>query len=259
MQFVVGFPITGELQQKAVFHLKKEEDYVMLSPDSLYESKTARFRSRVPRANSRSPHELWEEAMKQVDKKWLGPPEPLDENGNFTESPSGRINIAFRFGVSQTDKLRGCDDFKDALTNRRCRVDTPITLPGWDHIASAARILSDRDNARAFGKIDHEAAYKALPLRPSDTRHAVIALWGPKSKKMFGFRPRTLLFGSTAAVIHYNCLSRIIASLACRILLLPTIGYFGDFGFFVNAQDAPMAMGNFTELFEILGLTLKKA
>ena len=161
--------------------------------------------------------------------------------------------------MSQSGKLRGCGDFKDAFTNKCCHINTPITLPGWDHIASAARILSTKHNAWAFGKIDHEAAYKALPLRPADTRHAVIAIWGPNTKAWFGFRPRTLLFGSTAAVLHYNCLSRIIASLACRILLIPTLGYFDDFGFLVNAPDAAMTMAAFTELFTILGLSLKTA
>ena len=106
----------------------------------------------------------------------------------------------FRLGFSQTDKLRGGDDFKDALANKCCRSGTPIALPGWGHVASAAGILPAKHNAWAFGKIDHESAYKALPPRPADTRNTVIALRGPLSKSWFGFRPRTLLFGPTAAV-----------------------------------------------------------
>ena len=206
----------------------------MISPDSLAESEIDRFRAREHRANSRSSHDLRGEAMKQVDKRRRGPPEPLDGNGNFRDSPNERTNIAFRLGVPQTDKLRGRDDFKDALTYRRCQVGAPTKLQGWGHIASAAEILSAKENAWAFGKIDHEAAYKAPPLRPEDIKHVVIALWGPKCKSWFAFSPRTLLSGPKAAVLHYNCLPRVIASLACRILLIPTIGYFDDFGFSVT-------------------------
>ena len=259
MQFVVGFPITGNLKQEGVFPLGSDGQTSILDPESLQRSKTSRFKARAPRSIPRSAQELWDEAMQQVSKNWLCPPEPLDGNGNFLNNPTSPINIAFRFGVPQSDKLRGCDDFKDALTNKCCHIATPITLPGWDHIAAASKTLSTRELAWAFGKIDHEAAYKALPLRPDDSRHAIIALYNPSLRGWFGFRSRTLLFGSTAAVLHYNCLSRIIASLACRLLLIPTIGYFDDFGFLVSALDSASAMSAFSELFSILGLSLKTA
>ena len=259
MQFSVGFPIAGKRSQESVDPLRGEDGTDILSPDSLFASKTDRFRARALRANSRPSQELRGEAKKKVDKRWLAHPEPLGENGNPQHPPDERINVSFRSGFPQTDILRGCDDFKDVLTSRRCRVDTPIAIPGRGRIASAARILSDKNNARACGKIGHEAEYKALPIRPGNTGRAIIALWGPKTRSWFGFRPRTLLFGSTAAVLHYNCLSRTIASLACRVPLIPTIGYFDDFGFFANAPYAPTTMAAFAEFFEILRLTLKKA
>ena len=62
---------------------------------------------------------------------------------------------------------------------------------------------------------------------------------------------------STAAVLHYNFLSRIIASIACRILLIPTPGYIDDFGFFTATHDESAAMAAFTEHPKILGLSLK--
>ena len=260
MQFVVGFPIAGALGQEGVFPLSGENPQEPLNVEQLYQSKSDRFRARAPRAaNSRSPQELWDEALSQVAKGWLEHPRPLSATGDFADPPFEEINTAFRFGVRQSGKLRGCDDFKDSLTNRRCRITTPITLPGWGHITSASRILSTRQCAWAFGKVDHEATYKALPLRPADARHAVIALWDNTTKAWFGFKPKTLLFGSAAAVLHYNCLSRLLASLACRILMLPTIGYFGDFGFFAYAPDSAMDMATFSEFCSLLGLSLKMA
>ena len=258
MQFVTGFPIVGHLHQAGVFPSGKDTPPTLPNPDSLFDSKTARFRARAPRSTSRSSFKLWEEAMSQVDEGWLCEPEPLDSDGNYRDRPLSKCNIAFRFGVEQSDKLRGCDDFRDSLTNTACHIGTPITLPGWDHIVAAAKILAGAQRPWAFGKIDHRAAYKALPLTPDHVKYAVIALWNPIQKGWFAFRPRTQLFGSIAAVLHYNCLSRLIASLACRILLIPTIGYFDDFGFLVNASDTAGAMDAFNEFFDILGLELKR-
>ena len=142
MQFVTGFPITGTLSQDGVFPRSATVGGELLDAENLNATKTARFRARAPRANSRPTQDLRGEAISQVSKGWLEAPLPLEDNGNIRDSSGEKINIAFRIGVSQTDKLMGCDDFKDALTNKRCRVSAPITLPGWDHIASAARILS---------------------------------------------------------------------------------------------------------------------
>ena len=249
MQFTKCFPISGELCQKDVFPTENCDPPELFVPESLFETKTARFRARAPKSTSRLSQQLWGEAIEQVEKGRLNPPEPLDSDGNFIHRPLERFNLAFRFGVSQADKLRGCDDFKDSLTNMTCRVQSPITLPGWDHIASATRSLSATRQSWAFGKIDHRAAYKALPLRPTDSDYAIIALWNPKTRTWHGFRPKTQLFGSTAAVLHYNCLSRIIASMACRLLHIPTVGYFDDFGFLCNAREAPLVMTEFTAFF----------
>ena len=258
MQFVTGFPIVGHLHQAGVYNTDDTPVPKLTSPESLFATKTARFKARAPRSVSRSSQQLWDEALQQAEAGWLSPPELLDSDGNFKDNPNEKCNIAFRFGVSQSDKLRGCDDFRDSMTNTACHISTPITLPGWDHIAAAAKILSLSQRPWAFGKIDHRAAYKALPLRPSHIPYAVIALWNPQKREWFAFRPRTQLFGSIAAVLNYNCLSRLIASLACRILLIPTIGYFDDFGFFVSANDADSAMNAFNEFFDIIGFELKR-
>lgn len=74
MQFVVGFPITGILIQVNVFPATEPKEGAILDPESLYSSKTTRFRARSNRANSRSAQELWDEALVQVTKGWLDPP-----------------------------------------------------------------------------------------------------------------------------------------------------------------------------------------
>ena len=72
-------------------------------------------------------------------------------------------------------------------------------------------------------------AYKQLPLLPAHSRFAIVSLWDPDLDRARFFRPRTLLFGSTLAVLHYNGLSRLIATLSCRLLGIPCLGYYDDF------------------------------
>ena len=190
LQFAVGFPLTGCLRQSRAFPTDTQAPFDHVGTSTLFASSPGRFKIRDPRAISRHADQLWGEALKQVQEGWLTPPDPLNHNGHFLEHPREECNIAFRLGVEQTDKLRGCDDLKGSLTNTDCTIRTPIALPGWDHIASDTRILADRRCSWSFGKVDHKAAYKALPIRPDDSRYAVIALWGPKRLIWCGCRTR---------------------------------------------------------------------
>ena len=202
---------------------------------------------------------MWKEAMDQVQAVWLSPHEARDANGQFPERSDADCNLSCSFGVVQADKMRGFDDLRDSLANLACAVHTPITLPGWDHIAAATRILAENCRAWSFGKVDHRAAYMALPVTPTDAKYAVITLWCPVKKIRCGFRPRTQLFGSIDAVLHYSRLSRIIASLICRILLIPTKGYFDDFLFFARTPDEALTLAHIAELITLLGFGLKMA
>ena len=75
---------------------------------------------------------------------------------------------------------------------------------------------------------------------------------------MNGFIPKSQLFGSAAAVLHYNCLSRVIASLACRILKLPCVGYYDDFLIVATRTLIDKALEAFTMLNDLLLVILKK-
>ena len=58
-------------------------------------------------------------------------------------------------------------------------------------------------------------------------------------------------------MLQYNFLSREIASLSTRILKIPAMGHFGDFGEAPPLSLAEEALLAFTKLNEILGLSLK--
>ena len=257
MQFVHGFPIDGTLSQRFTFPLDLSRSVPPVDPTSLFLSKTPSFVHRARRAPVKHAHILRAEAMDQVAAGWLAPPRLLDTRGDFADNPLEDCNTAFRFGVPQEDKLRGCGDLKDSLTNTACAISTPITLCGWDHIDEASVRLRPTAKAWAFGKVDHKAAYKFLPIRENDPRFPVIAIWNPVSEDWFGFSPRTQLFGSTASVLHYNCFSRLLTTWLTRILRLPVLGCFDDFGFFTTKESDVTTLQQVLRFCDILGIPLK--
>ena len=89
-------------------------------------------------------------------------------------------------------------------------------------------MLSDGADDWALCKADREAAYKQLPIDPDDQRNAIVALRRPTARKWRGSAAPTLIFGSVAAVLRYNVMSRIPASLTNRCLGMPLVAYFGD-------------------------------
>ena len=168
---------------------------------------------------------------------------------------SGTSNVTFRFSALRVGKVRACDDFKYGRVNLSCAVRTPITLPTWGRIGQLSLAVRDSAVDWAFSKADHEAAYKNLPSpRPRPT----VALRSPVDGRWCGFLSRTLLFGASAAVLHYNCFSRIAAALANKISGLRLINYFDDFGCFItDFLDGP-GVRVFASSFRVLGIKLRR-
>ena len=54
------------------------------------------------------------------------------------------VNLAYRFGAQQFDKLLAVDDLKGSCT----AVQTPINLPLWDHLARVCVLLHLRGGRR---------------------------------------------------------------------------------------------------------------
>ena len=120
--------------------------------------------------------------------------------------------IDIRFGADQPDMLRACGDLEYRKTNEFCAAKTPISLPTYDHFGQMALNVFLSGRPLPFLKTDHSAAYKQVPIRPDRALLATIARRVPVSDLWAAAHPRSLVFGSTAAVVNYNCLSRCLAS-----------------------------------------------
>ena len=133
---------------------------------------------------------------------------------------------SFGSGVLQSEKLRAAGDFEQNATNRAAEGLTPINPSTWAHFSSMIKPLMDQcaGTPLGFAKADRQAACKQLPLRPDRRKLAKITLRDPRLGAGESSLPNTQPSGSATAAVQYNCLSRIIATLATRLLRFPPLG-----------------------------------
>ena len=257
-QFVHGFPITGFLSQAGVFPKRVDTRLEVDNPSKLFLSASSRFIKRSKQRNISHQQLMWDETILEVQRGWFSNPRLLNRSGRIVESPGELINPAFRFPVSQPDKVRLIDDLCHSETNLYAEVATNITLPNWDIAVELFLRAKPAHRAWVFGKVDHASAYKNLPIRPSDRPYANVVVKNPNDAKWYAFAPTTQLFGSTASVLHYNVFSRLLVTIINRVFAIPTIGYYDDYGFYVPAELGDEALTLIKRICHLLGVTLKE-
>ena len=126
----------------------------------------------------------------------------------------------YLFGAQRTDQLRAAADFEGSSTNEAAAARAPINLPSWDHIGQPCDpYRSIRGSCSvATEKADHSDAYKHSPLAGEGELPVVVSARNPDDQLLYALIPRTQLFDAAAAGLHYNGLSRVLATRACRWL-----------------------------------------
>ena len=256
-QFARGFGAIGTSSHGGLFPAGKKFR-TACGETSPWVDAADRFLARSGQAGSNRATELWEESIGQVEKGRLTPPNPLATSGGILFCDGRAVNAAFRFPVAQMDKVRACDDLKYGEVNPACDTRTPITLPNWGHIGRICLDVADSERKWPFFTADHSAAYKNLPLDPGQADACVVTLRLPTDGGRYGFFPRTLLFGETAAVLHYNGFSRIVAVFANIFFGLPVVSYFDDFGSLLPSSISDEGMAIFRSFCGLIGAKLKE-
>ena len=111
----------------------------------------------------------------------------------------------------------------------------------------------------ALFKADPEADYKNLPLDPSDHLYAIVVLRRPAAGIWHSFRSRTLVFGSVAAVLHYNIQTALFRLNSIGYLAFPPICFFDYFAALLPRLLASKGLAVFACFCEVLGDRLKSA
>ena len=176
IQFVAGFPLAGALSRRYTFPLDAPPADPPCAPRSLFAINASSFN------NAR--------AGPPLNKPMLFRLSPCDRRmmavssrrirstlgGTSPRYSAGACNTAFRFDAPYVGKLRGCGDLKDSIPNTETAVLTPVSLCGWDHIDGTNKIPRDTPRSWASGEIEHVAAYKFPPIRPSGDSMDVVTL-----------------------------------------------------------------------------------
>ena len=100
--------------------------------------------------------------------------------------------------------------------------------------------------------LDLKSAYKQLPLHPADANKTVVVLKNPERSSVDFFVMRTLPFGSSASVLHFNRVSYLLWALGCKLGLVWSC-YYDDYPILCPTGLEQSSVGAAKALFNLLG------
>ena len=225
--------------------------------------------------------ELWEKTCTEAESPLLdGPYEPTAVDSMF---PSGWTPVR-RFGVRQSSgesaKLRAIDDYSECKVNQAFgyadkidlraldelvwvlrawttwvlrRGSVEVTLESGEVLVGSVHEAWNESTARPLlTTMDLHAAYKQLALSPSARSMSVVVLMDPTKGSVGGFVGKALPFGSTASVVFFNRLARLIWRLGLE-LYLPWCNYYDDYPVFTPECIEQSTMTTMVTLLNLLG------
>ena len=225
--------------------------------------------------------ELWEKTCAEAESPLLdGPYEPTAVDSMF---PSGWTPVR-RFGVRQSSgestKLRAIDDYSECKVNQAFgyadkidlraldelvwvlrawttwvlrRGSVEVTLESGEVLVGSVHEAWNESTARPLlTTMDLHAAYKQLALSPSARSMSVVVLMDPTKRSVGCFVGKALPFGSTASVVFFNRLARLIWRLGLE-LYLPWCNYYDDYPVFTPECIEQSTMTTMVTLLNLLG------
>lgn len=197
---------------------------------------------------------LWDSSVADVTSgKMAGPFWSLAE---VAAEVGPEFAISRRFPVVQGDKVRPCDDLLRSYVNRSAWRKRKLKLPGVDDFCNLAECVRSYA-APWFWKVDHEAAYRQIPLQASERRLAVVTFCDPSSGQKCLWIHNALPFGALGAVYGYNRPARGLVHIARVLLRIPVDNYFDDYWGVEGGASVASGFEAFKVLNELLGFLLK--
>ena len=128
-------------------------------------------------------------------------------------------------------KMREVGNLKAGSADAATAIRPPISLPPWNHISKIAKSsrLRRRDKMLGAATSDHQDAHRQLPPAARGASTALGPIRKPSGREFHGLVPRTRVYEPAAASLRHNSFSGVVASLGCRELTLPCVGYLDDF------------------------------
>ncbi|CAE7265094.1 DNMT3A [Symbiodinium sp. CCMP2592] len=209
---------------------------------------TLRQPSRQPEHND----PMLAELEKERDLGRVQGPLPLSLLG--TEQEPSSIQVARGFAVVQNDKVRRADDWLRSLHNSTISAaDTPPYLGGPTVVGGALQCSETFDEPVLLGAIDHEGAYRSLPVREPTECGLVMPGESPSL-----WAHNALPFGSVGSVWAYLRVADVVSFLTITLLLMFAAHYVDDFFSLERSRTALSGFAVFQAFHRVLGFRMKE-
>ena len=254
-----GFPAVGILDAAGMFPEDPEAAPPSLTPRQLFSRAKPLWASAEGVTSGFSPEQsqlIWDSCVEEAKQGLLEGPLPLSDIAFDHNLP------VVRFTIFQKDKWRMIDNLKASGTNAAAATRHPIRLPTHAHLAEITHRCTQTRGPSDFQlwKSDHKSAYKQMPLcREHSSACVIIAKEPGVGGRVFGFRPKTLLFGSSLAVISYNYVSNFVAAAFSIIYKTPVVAFYDDFaGPAVTKALGELTLRSFTFFNRVMGFVVNE-
>eukprot|EP00435_Cladocopium_sp_Y103_P052227 s792_g16.t1 len=275
-----GFKLTGYAKPSGVFKTEVRpaafgKDQLMQDAKLLKPMLLGKVQS--PLNHDEYADELYKITLKEAQEKgWLEGPFSVKQVDDVFQ----RWLPVRRFSVCQRGKVRPIDDMKENFLNQSFSCGEKIDLHALDHTVWCLQVitrfclhggemdfcLSDGTRMRAAvhdawrsldtllltTAFDLESACKQLALHPDEYDCTVVVLRDPVADSPACFMMRTLPFGSTASVLHFNRMARLIWRLGLELHLW-WANYFDDYPCISHQCQVASTKSCVEGLFRLLG------
>ncbi|CAE7040700.1 ftsH [Symbiodinium sp. CCMP2592] len=179
-------------------------------------------------------------------------PLPLSLLGEKQEPAS--VQVARGFAVVQNDKVRRADDWLRSMHNSTISaVDTPPYLGGPTVVGGVLQCSETFDEPVLLGAIDHEGAYRSLPVREPTECGLVMPGASPSL-----WVHNALPFGSVGSVWAYLRVADVVSFLTISLLLMFAAHYVDDFFSLERFRTAISGFAVFQAFHRVLGFRMKE-
>ena len=143
--------------------------------------------------------------------------------------------VARAFPIVQSDKVRRGDDWRRSGHNSTARVSDSPAYQGTQTVLSLVQTVASLGTC-LLAALDHEGAYRALPVRAPD--ECFVSL--PTNHGPSVWQHQVLPFGSSGSVWAYLRVADVICFRAIVLAFIPAAHFVDDF-FFAELQQTAMS------------------
>ena len=280
-----GFDLVGNASPSGVFDVELRP--AELTVDELFQTRRFMRPALLGKTSSAKldgdSKELWDKTCKEADGRLLKGPYSVSEvDAIFADGWTPVRRFGVRQSSGDTTKLRPIDDYSECKVNQAFGYADKIDLRALDELVWVLRAwmrwMATNDacevvlscGTRLCGPVhsswsmvdaspqvttlDLHAAYKQLAISPSSRSLSVVVLPNPDLGGIGCFVGNALPFGSTASVVYFNRIARLVWRLGLE-LLLPWCNYYDDYPVFAPACVAASTMSSMIGLVKLLGFS----